>query len=50
MKKAFSDCYKAVTACEDETGRKRCELFRELPDKRVSLDPAIHISDMIFSI
>ncbi|KAJ2914877.1 hypothetical protein MD484_g5545, partial [Candolleomyces efflorescens] len=34
MKKAFSDCYKAVTACEDETGRKRCELFRELPDKR----------------
>jgi ATP-dependent helicase STH1/SNF2 len=34
MKKAFMECYKAVLACEDETGRKRCELFRELPDKR----------------
>ena len=34
MKKAFMECYKAVLACEDETGRKRCELFREPPDKR----------------
>jgi ATP-dependent helicase STH1/SNF2 len=34
MKKAFLECYKAVLACEDENGRKRCELFRELPDKR----------------
>ncbi|KAF9524663.1 SNF2-family ATP dependent chromatin remodeling factor snf21 [Crepidotus variabilis] len=34
MKKAFMECHKAVLACEDETGRKRCELFRELPDKR----------------
>ncbi|KAJ3562092.1 hypothetical protein NP233_g9787 [Leucocoprinus birnbaumii] len=34
MKKAFAECHKAVLACEDETGRKRCELFRELPDKR----------------
>lgn len=34
MKKAFMECYKAVLACEDEGGRKRCELFRELPDKR----------------
>lgn len=34
MKKAFMECYKAVLACTDETGRKRCELFRELPDKR----------------
>jgi len=34
MKKGFSECHKAVLACEDETGRKRCELFRELPDKR----------------
>ncbi|KXN84808.1 Chromatin structure-remodeling complex subunit snf21 [Leucoagaricus sp. SymC.cos] len=34
MKKAFNECMKAVVACEDETGRKRCELFRELPDKR----------------
>jgi len=39
MKKAFAECYKAVTSCEadEATGkRKRCELFRELPDKRVS--------------
>lgn len=36
MKKAFIECYKAVLACEDETGRKRCELFREPPDRRVS--------------
>ncbi|GLB36607.1 putative snf2-ATP coupling, chromatin remodelling complex [Lyophyllum shimeji] len=34
MKKAFAECHRAVLACEDETGRKRCELFRELPDKR----------------
>ncbi|KAK7468468.1 ATP-dependent DNA helicase Snf21 [Stygiomarasmius scandens] len=34
MKKAFNECYKAVVACEAEDGRKRCELFRELPDKR----------------
>ena len=35
MKKAFNEVYKAVLACEDVDGRKRCELFRELPDKRV---------------
>ncbi|KAI3622262.1 rsc complex subunit [Moniliophthora roreri] len=34
MKKAFMDCYKAVLACEAEDGRKRCELFRDVPDKR----------------
>ncbi|KAF4623491.1 hypothetical protein D9613_001581 [Agrocybe pediades] len=34
MKKAFMECYKAVLACEDDTGRKRCELFREPPDRR----------------
>ncbi|KAG6902971.1 hypothetical protein C0995_008544 [Termitomyces sp. Mi166 len=34
MKKAFAECHRAVLACEDETGRKRCDLFRELPDKR----------------
>ncbi|KAA1480179.1 hypothetical protein DENSPDRAFT_846489, partial [Dentipellis sp. KUC8613] len=27
---------KALLACTDETGRKRCELFRDLPDKRLS--------------
>lgn len=35
MKKAFNEVHKAVLACEDTDGRKRCELFRELPDKRV---------------
>jgi len=36
MKKAFNECYKAVINCEEEgTGRKRCELFREVPDRRV---------------
>ncbi|KAL4069226.1 SNF2 family N-terminal domain-containing protein, partial [Scleroderma citrinum] len=35
MKKAFNEAYKAVLACEDVDGRKRCELFRELPDKKV---------------
>ncbi|RDB29065.1 Chromatin structure-remodeling complex subunit snf21 [Hypsizygus marmoreus] len=34
MKKAFAECHRAVLACEDNTGRKRCDLFRELPDKR----------------
>ncbi|KZT68788.1 hypothetical protein DAEQUDRAFT_765988 [Daedalea quercina L-15889] len=34
MKKAFNDIYKAVLICEDDTGRRRCELFREVPDKR----------------
>ena len=35
MKKAFLECHKAVMACEDETGRRRCELFKDLPDRRV---------------
>jgi len=36
MKKAFNECYKAVVNCEEEaTGRKRCELFRDIPDRRV---------------
>lgn len=34
MKKAFNECYKATMNCTDESGRKRCDLFRELPDKR----------------
>ena len=33
MKKVFADCLKAVQACEDETGRQRCALFRELPKR-----------------
>lgn len=35
MKKVFNEVHKAVLSCEDKDGRKRCELFRELPDKRV---------------
>ncbi|KAL1739227.1 hypothetical protein HDZ31DRAFT_49722, partial [Schizophyllum fasciatum] len=35
MKKAFNECYRAVCAVEDpETGRKRFELFKEVPSKR----------------
>jgi len=34
MKKAFNECHKAVATCTDDTGRKRCELFRELPSKK----------------
>ncbi|KAL6305657.1 SNF2 family N-terminal domain-containing protein [Sparassis latifolia] len=34
MKKAFNECYKVMLNCEDESGRKRCELFKEVPDKR----------------
>ncbi|KAH9964520.1 SNF2 family N-terminal domain-containing protein [Russula dissimulans] len=34
IKKAFNECYRAIMSCSDETGRKRCDLFRELPDKR----------------
>jgi len=36
MKEAFNQCFTAVVSCEEErTGRKRCELFLELPDRRV---------------
>ncbi|KAG1825464.1 SNF2 family N-terminal domain-containing protein [Suillus subaureus] len=34
MKKAFNEVLRAVLACEDKDGRKRCQLFRELPDRR----------------
>lgn len=37
LKKAMNDCYKAIVNITDETGRKRCEMFKELPDKSVSL-------------
>ena len=36
MKKALNDLHKAVLNLEDDTGRKRSDLFRELPDRRVS--------------
>lgn len=35
LKKAYNDCYKAVLVCEDDTGRRRCDLFKDLPDKKV---------------
>lgn len=47
MKKAFAECHKAVLACEDETGRKRCELFRELPDKRVRVRVSAGVSTLL---
>jgi len=34
MKKIFSQVHAAVASCTDETGRKRCELFKDLPDKK----------------
>ncbi|RPD70775.1 hypothetical protein L226DRAFT_615902 [Lentinus tigrinus ALCF2SS1-7] len=34
MKKSLNDVHKAVLNLEDETGRKRSDLFRELPDRR----------------
>ncbi|KAG6371548.1 SNF2-family ATP dependent chromatin remodeling factor snf21 [Boletus reticuloceps] len=34
MKKAFNEVHKAVLACEDTDGRKRCELFRDPPDRK----------------
>ncbi|KII86364.1 hypothetical protein PLICRDRAFT_56081 [Plicaturopsis crispa FD-325 SS-3] len=38
MKKAFAECYRAVIAVEavneDGSTRKRCELFREVPDRK----------------
>lgn len=38
MRKAFNECQKAVLACEDAHGRKRCELFRDLPDRKLYPD------------
>ncbi|KAG1765996.1 SNF2 family N-terminal domain-containing protein [Suillus placidus] len=40
MKKAFSEVHRAVLACEDNDGRKRCALFLELPDRRMSRNHA----------
>ncbi|KAI0735883.1 SNF2 family N-terminal domain-containing protein [Earliella scabrosa] len=34
MKKSLNDVHKAVLNLEDETGRRRSDLFRELPDRR----------------
>jgi len=34
MKKVFQQIHAAVASCTDETGRKRCELFKDLPDKK----------------
>ena len=36
LKKAFLECQKQVMICEDHDGRKRCELFKEVPDRKVS--------------
>lgn len=42
MRKVFSECYHAVQGCEDpDTGRRRWELFKELPDHRVRFSPPL---------
>jgi len=33
MKKLFAECNRVITNLTDETGRKRCELFKELPSR-----------------
>jgi len=35
MKAAFNECYKAVLNCTDSEGRRRADLFKEIPDKYV---------------
>ena len=45
MKKAFNEIYKAVLDCREESGRKRCELFREVPDRRVRIYSALYASE-----
>lgn len=47
MKKAYNDCYKAVLNAEHE-GRRRCELFKELPDKKVSNTAILPSSTMAY--
>ena len=38
MRKVFNECYCTVQLAEDpESGRRRWELFKELPDRRVRL-------------
>lgn len=39
MKKAFLAIHKAVMDCEDDTGRKRSLLFKDVPDKNVRVFP-----------
>ncbi|EJT98968.1 hypothetical protein DACRYDRAFT_56374 [Dacryopinax primogenitus] len=38
MKAVFQECYLAVAACTDDGGRKRCELFREPPSRKLYPD------------
>jgi ATP-dependent helicase STH1/SNF2 len=37
MKKAFAECHKAVMECEGEHQRRRCELFMNVPARKVSM-------------
>ena len=36
MKDVFATCLQAVMECTDHEGRRRCEMFRELPSKKAS--------------
>ena len=50
LKMAFAKCYKAVLTCKDKADRKLCELFQELPDKRVRVcvDRRLIVADVDF--
>jgi hypothetical protein len=48
MKKIFQQIYAAVVATTDETGRKRCELFKDLPDKKVNSTNSSHTITKVF--
>lgn len=39
MKEVFVNCMQAVMDCVDVDGRKRCEMFKELPSRKARLLP-----------
>jgi ATP-dependent helicase STH1/SNF2 len=47
MKEAFQTCIRAVLDLRDESGRYRCELFKELPDRDDYPDYYMHIQNPI---
>lgn len=47
MREAFQACHRAVLDLRDDTGRLRCELFKELPDRDDYPDYYHHIQQPI---
>ncbi|CAG7847264.1 Chromatin structure-remodeling complex subunit snf21; AltName: Full=ATP-dependent helicase snf21; AltName: Full=RSC complex subunit snf21 [Serendipita indica DSM 11827] len=47
MREAFQACHRAVLDLRDDTGRLRCELFKELPDRDDYPDYYMHIQQPI---